>query len=219
MSKVCVVDDDPGVLQLLGRSLRDGGYDVDLVGSSAKIVKIALGRRYDLILLDDGRPDSGGVTILQALRAQDPHAQVMMVSPHGDSTTGVRYLDFGACDYVGKPFDIPEILARVRARLRPRPRDGSHLEWGVVRLDLVEHCLQLPDRRVLLSAREFLLLRHLMSRAGLVCTRDELMHTVWGYDFVADSNVVDVYVSRLRAKIPSEMIQTVRQAGYYIAAR
>ena len=89
---------------------------------------------------------------------------------------------------------------------------------GEVRLDLVGHCVLLPDRTAALPTREFLLLRYLMNKAGEVCTREELMASVWGYDFEADSNVVDVYISRLRAKIPNRMIETVRHVGYYFVS-
>jgi DNA-binding response OmpR family regulator len=219
MRRVCVVDDDHSVLHMLGRTLKDSGLDVDVLDRGMKLLHTADVRRYDLILLDLGLPDVDGVTVLQKLREGHPEIQVMMVSAHDDCANRVRCLDFGACDFVGKPFDLPELLARVRARLRhsSSENESRYLVGGEARLDQVRHCLLLADRRVPLPPREFLLLRYLMTKVGEVCTREELMASVWGYNFEADGNVVDVYVSRLRHKLPPAMIETVRHVGYCFA--
>jgi len=219
VSSVCVVEDDGPLLRLLGRTLRDSGLDVDLVGHGAQVLERARVHPYDLILLDLGLPDVDGVTVLQALRVADPDAQVLVLSARDDCASRVRCLDLGACDFVGKPFEIPELLARVRVRLRPARRSGTgaFLGQGDVRLDLVRHCVVLRDRTVGLPTREFVLLKYLMSRSGEVCRREELLAAVWGYDFDADSNVVEVYISRLRAKIPGLPVDTVRHVGYAFA--
>jgi DNA-binding response OmpR family regulator len=217
---VCVVEDDSAVLRLLGRILRDSGLDVDMLSCGAHVLEQARVRHYGLILLDLGLPDADGVSVLQLLRSADPGTQVMVVSARDDCANRVRCLDLGACDFVGKPFEIPELLARVRVRLRPGPgRDatGAFLGYGEIGLDLVRHCVVLRDRTVPLPTREFVLLKYLMSKRGQVCRRDELLAAVWGYDFTADSNVVDVYISRLRAKIPGQLIETVRHEGYAFA--
>jgi DNA-binding response OmpR family regulator len=220
MSRLCVVDDDHPMLSMLGRTLRDSGMDVDLADSGGQLLGLAKAHRYDLILLDLGLPDIDGLEILQALRAGDPDAQVIVVSARDDCASRVRCLDYGAADFVGKPFDLPELLARVRARLRSRGRPAAQgvLDVGAARLDFVHHTLHLPDRITPLAPREFLLVRHLMTKAGEACTRDDLMRAVWGYDFEADTNVVDVYVSRLRGKLPPSLIETVRNVGYAFVA-
>jgi DNA-binding response OmpR family regulator len=219
VSKVCVVDDDGAVLQLLGRTLRDHGLDVDLLDQGARVLERARATHYDLILLDLGLPDMDGVNVLQTLRAADPEVRVIVVSARDDCANRVRCLDLGACDFVGKPFEIPELLARVRVGLRTSGRGASgYLGIGDLRLDLVRHCLVLHGRTTSLPTREFLLLKYLMDKSGEVCRREELLAAVWGYDFQADGNVVDVYISRLRAKIPNRLIETVRHEGYVFAA-
>ena len=217
MSRVCVVDHDATVLRLLGRALCDGGLDVDLLDQGARVLDHARSRGYDLVLLDGDLPDVDGIDLLRDLRAADPYAQIMVLSVRDDCATRVRCLDLGACDFVARPFDLPELLARVRVRLRPVGRP-PYLQRGDAQLDLVRHAVVLQDRTVSLPAREFLLLNYLMSRAGEVCPREELMAAVWQYDFKADANVVDVYVSRLRKKIPGWMIRTIREVGYSFVA-
>ena len=220
MGRLCVVDDDIPMLQLLGRTLRDGGMQVDLVATGTQALDLVRAHRYDLVLLDLGLPDLDGLEVLQALRTRDPDAQVMVVSARDDCANKVMCFDQGACDFVPKPFELPELLARVRARLRPRSREAGRtvLDVGPVRLDLVHHVLLLPDRMAPLAPREFLLVRYLMTRPGETCTREELMDTVWGLGSAADSNVVEVYVSRLRAKLPAGLIETVRHVGYVFLA-
>jgi DNA-binding response OmpR family regulator len=216
---LCVVEDDVSVLQLLGRTLRDGGFDVDLAESGRAGLACTSSERYDLVLLDLVLPDMDGLAILAGLRARDPDAQVMVVTAHDDCANRVRCLDLGACDIIGKPFDIPELLARVRARLRRRHHgDLVSLVDGDIRLDLVRHRLLRPDGVVSLPTREFDLLRYLVGHSGQVCSRQELLAAVWGYDFPVDTNLVDVYISRLRTKLPSPRIETVRNIGYALVA-
>lgn len=220
MSRLCVVDDDLPMLNLLGRTLRDSGLEVDLVDTGTQALLLAARDRYDLVLLDLGLPDVDGLDVLQQLRAGDPDVLVIVVSARDDCAERVRCLDHGACDFVGKPFDLSELLARVRASLRPRRRgpNAGFLDVGDARLDFVHHTLLLSDRTVTLAPREFLLLRQLMTKAGEACTREELMRAVWGYDFDADTNVIEVYISRLRGKLPPTLIETVRNVGYAFTA-
>jgi DNA-binding response OmpR family regulator len=216
MGHLCIADHDLDELQFLGRTLRDGGHEVELAESGSAALERAGARGFDLFLLELGLPDVDGLDMLRELRDRQPDMHVIVVSDRDDCATRVRCLDGGACDFVGKPFDLPELLARVRVHLRVRAQnsDRPRLAAGDATLDLVRHSLALPDRTVALSPREFLLVKYLMSHASQVCTRDELLRAVWRYDFKADSNVVDVYVSRLRTKIPPHLIETVRHVGY-----
>jgi DNA-binding response OmpR family regulator len=220
MTRVCVVEDEPHVLNLLRRLLQDAGFEVDIAESGGSAIEVLGGRRHDLTLLDLGLPDIDGVDLLQRLHQHHPDHPVMVISGRDDPANRVRCLDLGACDFVGKPFDVAELLARVRARLRPITRNGAteFLRCGTARLDLLRHRILLPDGTVALPPREFLLLRHLMTRRGEVCSREELLRAVWGYAFQRDTNVVDVYVSRLRSKLPPRMIETVRHVGYSFVA-
>jgi two-component system OmpR family response regulator len=217
MTQICVVDDEIAILRLLERTLLDGGLDVDVIDNGSMALARALRQHYDLIILDLMLPDIDGVALLQAIRCAQPDAQIMILSAADDAANRVRCLDLGACDFVGKPFDVAELLARVRARLRPAAADRNDrrlLKIGDVTLDLSRHTLWMSDRQVALPPREFLLLRHLMDRAGEVCTREQLLADVWGYDFDPGSNVIDVYISRLRNKLPATLIETVRSVGY-----
>jgi DNA-binding response OmpR family regulator len=219
VSLVCVVAEDRALLGLLGRALRDAGFAVDAFSSPGPMFQALGQRRYDLVLLDATHRERDGAT-LDALRTRAPTTLVVVLAGSTDSAYRVRCLDAGACDVVGKPFDLSELLARTRAHLRrlDTPAPSSYLNGGQGRLDMLRRELVLPDRKVTLPPREFLLLRHLMGKAGQVCTRQELLKEVWGYDFEAGTNVVDKYVSRLRRKLPAELIETVRHVGYSYTA-
>jgi DNA-binding response OmpR family regulator len=165
-------------------------------------------------------PGMDGVSVLRRLLAERPAQRVLILSAVGDVTSKVHCLELGATDYLPKPFAVAELVARVRARLRqPLPeRDDRWLRAGGVTLDTTRRTAEYQRRSVVLSEREFLLLEHLMRRAGDVCGREQLLADVWGYDFDPGTNVVDVYVGRLRAKLGVSLIETVRNVGYCLAA-
>jgi two-component system, OmpR family, response regulator len=141
---------------------------------------------------------------------------VVVLSALSDVETKVRCLEFGASDYLSKPFSLSELVARIRARLRQPSAGPRHrfLEAGGLRLDLTRRLAEKDGTRVALSEREFLLLEHLMRADGDVCSRQELLAEVWGYSFDPGSNVVEVCVRRLRAKVGADVIETVRNVGY-----
>lgn len=219
MSLVCVVADDPAMQKLLARALANAGLQVEIFGCGASVLLVAPTRSYDLVMLDLGLSDADGIAVLREIRQVSPVARVMVVSARDSAPCRVQCLDEGACDFVAKPFDVSELLARVRAHLRAQTRNHPpFLPRGSVTLDLQRHELVLPDRTARLANMEFLLLRYLMARAGQVCTRGELLKEVWGYEFPTGDNLVDKYVSRLRAKLPHGVIETVRSVGYSYAA-
>jgi two-component system, OmpR family, response regulator len=146
---------------------------------------------------------------------------VLVLSAAGDVESKVRCLELGAADYLTKPFALAELVARVRTRLRRRESAAEPepvLSAGKLRLDLRRRTAELGGRAVALSAREFVLLSHLVRRAGQVCTREELLADVWGYTFDPGTNVVDVYVRRIRAKLGAGLVETVRNVGYALVA-
>ena len=156
--------------------------------------------RYQLIVLDLALPDVSGLTTLRAIRAAVPGQRVLVLSALSDVESKVRSLELGASDYMTKPFALAELIARVRARLRESaaPPSERFLRVGRVTLDLQRHAAELDGRQVSLSGREFDLLAHLMRRAEAVCSRDQLLADVWDCEFDPGTNVVDVYVRRLR---------------------
>ena len=171
-------------------------------------------------MLDLLLPRIDGVTVLQELMESRPSQRVLVLSALSDVETKVRCLEFGASDYVSKPFSLAELVARIRARLR-QPASGPDqqvLRLRGVTLDLTRRVANSGDGPVALSEREFLLLEYLMRRDGDVCTRQRLLADVWGYSFDPGSNVVDVCVGRLRAKLGADVIETVRNVGYRLDA-
>ena len=221
MRRILVVDDEPKIVSFVSRSLTSNGYDVDSAYNGSDALAKAHKSDYELMLLDLRLPDIDGVAVLQATMAAKPDLRVVVVSAISDVRTKVRCLELGAIDYLPKPFALAELLARIRARLR-EPANGVQaqpaLTAGPVTLDVMRRTADAGKGSVNLSEREFLLLRHLMRKVGEVCTREELLGEVWGYSFDPGTNVVDVYVGRLRAKLGAEIIETVRNVGYSFVA-
>jgi DNA-binding response OmpR family regulator len=221
MAQLLVVDDEPRILTFVSRALEARGYGVDGAVDGAQALHMAADRAYDLIVLDLRMPGLDGAAVLRALTAQARVPRVMVLSAVADVRTKVDLLELGACDYLAKPFAIAELIARVRANLRdpepppePRERDG----FAGLRLDRERRAV-ITERGVIpLPGREYLLLQHLMRAGDGVCTRQELLSEVWGYQHDPGSNVVEVYVARLRAKLGSDLIQTVRNVGYSLAS-
>jgi DNA-binding response OmpR family regulator len=217
-ARILLIDDEPGIRNFVSRGLRGEGFSVDLAADGDAGLKAALGPPYDLIILDLLLPDLGGIEVLRRLIRQHPGQTVIVLSALGDTPSKVASLEAGADDYLVKPFSFEELLARVRARLRDVRSVRTRLTAGSLTLDLIAHQVQTESGRVLLAEREFLLLRELMSSAGDTVSKERLLATVWGYRFDPGSNVVDVYVRRLRAKLGGEAIKTVRGEGYRIDA-
>ena len=192
------------------------GFQVDR-GQDAPSALAKIGQSsYDLILLDLILPGADGFSLLHEINNRSPGQRVMVLSARGDVDTKVRCLDLGAVDYVAKPFLVGELVARVRARTRDDAGSVGmrFLELGGLRLDLSQRVVLTRGRRVRLSEREFRLLEFIMKKGGDVCTREELLGGVWECWFDPGTNVVDVYVRRLRKKIGTDAIETIRGVGY-----
>jgi two-component system OmpR family response regulator len=215
LSRVLVIDDEPKIVSFISRALSARGFDVDSAADGARGLELARTGGYAVVVLDLRLPDLDGVEVLRRTLAERPEQQVIVLSALPDAETKVACLDLGAADYMTKPFSLIELLARVRRRLRQRTWEGERfLRAGRLVLDLRNRTVETDDGRVGLSAREFLLLQHLARRVGQVCTREELLDDVWGYSFDPGTNVVDVYVRRLRRKLGAAAIETVRNVGY-----
>jgi two-component system OmpR family response regulator len=213
--RVLVIDDEPGVLRFVSRALRAEGVEVHTADVGADGYQMALSEGYRLVILDLVMPGVDGMTILERLLEVRPDQAVLVLSCLTDTRTKVRALDRGAADYLGKPFALSELLARVRARMRVSPvRDGVLLRAGDLVLDPVRHEVTTGTRTVLLTRAEAALLGELIQQAGKSVSKQRLLAEVWGYDFDPETNVVDVCVRRIRRKLGPTAISTVRGVGY-----
>lgn len=218
---VLLIDDEQRILNFVRRGLEAEGLDVDQARSGEEGLGLALSRPYDLVILDLVMPGLGGHEVLARILERRPEQQVLVLSALSDTASKVRCLERGAEDYISKPFSLEELLARVRARLRTAQRTNqTHLVVGKLTLDVIRRLADVGRGQapVPLADREFLLLRELMSHAGHTVSKERLLSSVWGYHFDPGSNVVDVYVRRLRAKLGADAITTVRGVGYRIDA-
>jgi two-component system OmpR family response regulator len=221
MARVLSVDDEPGVRQLVRRVLEQSGHEVITAGTGADALRLVGTEQFDLVTLDLVLPDVEGFTLLAAMLNRVSDLRVIVLSCVVDLEMRLQCLEVGAVDFMVKPFSVRELRARVQCRLSgPGPRPVERvLEQGALRLDLVRHRLAVGSKVVELSPREFYLLEYLMRRAGSVCSREELVTQVWGYSYDPCSNVVEVAVARLRAKVAGDdVIETVRNVGYAVAA-
>jgi DNA-binding response OmpR family regulator len=217
-ARILLIDDEQRVLRFVSRGLRAEGYSVDSADNGADGLRLALTGVYDLILLDLLMPGLDGATVLRRIVRKLPSQQVMVVSCLAETATKVSCFEAGAGDYLAKPFSLDELLARVGAHLRVLARIGTAtmLAAGRLKLDMVAREADSGSGLVPLAEREFLLLCELMRHAGGPVSKERLLSSVWRYDFDSGSNVVDVYVARLRAKLGAEVIRTVRGKGYQI---
>lgn len=220
MSSVLVIDDEPGITRFVQRALECDGFEVLTASNGSDGLRLALEKVPDLVVLDLAMPGVNGEAVLAAVMAQRPRQRVLVLSAMSDVETRVRCIEQGAEDFLGKPFAVRELVARVRRRLAAEQAGPGRpvLRRGGLSLDLSRREARYDDRVVPLSSREFLLLAYLMRHPDAVCTREELLSEVWGYDFDPGTNVVDVYVRRLRLKLPEDSIRTVRNVGYQLEA-
>ncbi|MGY4768795.1 response regulator transcription factor [Kribbella sp. CWNU-51] len=218
MTKILVIDDEPDLVRFVRRALEAEGYQVLTSTNGLDGIRLALDQQPALIVLDLVMPGMHGEAVLSALMAQDSAFRVLVLSATGDVQLRIGCLEQGAVDFLAKPFAVRELIARVRGRLGEDTahRQKNRLRVGDIVLDLEARQLLVDGRPTVLSKREFLLLRHLMRNADVVCSRQELLSEVWGYDFDPATNVVDVCVGRLRSKVRPDLIVTVRNVGYQL---
>ena len=210
-----LVDDEPRITSFLGRALAGAGYPVACATDGRDALRLASTGDYGLIILDLVMPVMDGRAVLAELRRARPAQAVIMLSCLDDAAAKVECLDLGAHDYLTKPFTLAELLARVRVQLRDDAR-SEVLRTGGLSLDVGRLEADTGHGPVPLTRLEFLLLRELMEHAGRSVPKDQLLASIWGYDFHPGSNVVDVCVRRLRSKLGFGLIKTVRGAGYQL---
>ena len=219
-----VVEDDKEIAHVLQRSLRLDGYEVKLAADGVQALDEAHAFLPDLIVLDLGLPRLDGIDVARRLREDGDDVPILMLTARDALESRVEGLDVGADDYLVKPFERQELLARLRALLRRRPPRGmAPLRAGDLTLNPDTHEVRRGDREIDLTQREFELLEYLMRNERLVVSRDTLLEDVWGYVSPGETNTVDVFVSNLRRKLESEgeprLLHTVRGAGYVLRAK
>ena len=213
--RLLVVEDEPRIASFLAKGLRARGYDVEQASTGREALQRGTQPGLALVILDLKLPDLDGLEVLASLRGSGATVPVLILSARGRVDDRVRGLDLGADDYLAKPFAFEELLARVRARLRPGPAAASGLlRAGSICLDLQTRQVTAGGRKANLSAREFALLRALAAQPGKTLSRQELLSMAWNIDFDPQTNLVDVYIRYLRSKLGAPVIETVRGAGY-----
>lgn len=217
-----LVDDEPDLLELLRRGFEQHGYDVRMAADGPTALRLAREQLPDLIVLDLMLPEMSGLEVCSALRADEglQAVPVVFLTARHETPFKVAGLDLGADDYLTKPFEFRELLARVRARLRARRGGDDDLQLGELRLERGRHELRHLDQAVPLTRREFDLLALFLRHPGQLQLRRALANQVWGHSSDAESNVLDVYVRRLRNKLAevgfAGRIRTVRGDGYVL---
>jgi two-component system response regulator MprA len=222
-NRILVVDDDQKIAGTIRRALVFEGYEVDVANDGVSALRQMREQAPDLVILDVMMPAMDGVEVCRRIRAEGA-TPVLMVTAKDTTEDRVLGLDSGADDYVVKPFSYDELQARVRALLRRSgPQQQSMLRYADLGLDLLTREVTRGDRQVELTVKEFELLTYLMRNPRQVLTRGKILDAVWGYDFGAASNAVDVYIGYLRRKLESggepRLIQTVVGVGYALRER
>jgi DNA-binding response OmpR family regulator len=220
--RVLVVEDDDEIAQTLQRSLRMEGYEVRIASDGVSALDDAHAFLPDLIVLDLGLPRLDGIDVAKTLRENDD-VPILMLTARDALEARVEGLDAGADDYLVKPFERQELLARLRALLRRRPpRGAAPLVCGDLQLNPDTHEVERAERSIELTQREFELLEYLMRNERIVISRQRLLDEVWGYDPFSTTNTIEVFVSNLRRKLEaggeSRLLHTIRGAGYVLRA-
>jgi DNA-binding response OmpR family regulator len=214
--RILVVEDERRVASFICRALRENAYAVDVVNNGERALEAATEGRYDGILLDVRLPGLSGIEVCRELRASRIDTPVLMLSARSLVEQRVEGLDAGADDYLTKPFAVAELLARVRALVRRRASKlGRTLQFDHVELDRHRRTASRGDSALALTAKEFTLLEFLMMRAPEVASRTEIIEHVWDSHFDTETNLVEVYINRLRQKMGEpRLIHTVHGVGY-----
>lgn len=218
---ILVVEDEAKLAQFIELELKYEGYSVSVASDGLAGLAAARETQPDLIVLDWMLPGMSGPEICRRLRATGDKVPVILLTAKDEVGDRVAGLDAGADDYVVKPFSVEELLARVRAHLRRnQEEDPDRLEFGDLSLNRSTREVYRGNRAIELTAKEFDLLEYLLAHPRQVLTRDQILERVWGYDFMGDSNIIEVYVRYLRLKLEAEgekrLVQTVRGVGYVL---
>lgn len=213
--RILLAEDEAALAEPLRDTLRANGYAVDWCDNGTDAQHQGLVDAYDAVILDLGLPGTDGLSVLQAWRRADRHMPVMILTARDHWSEKVTGIDAGADDYLSKPFHSEELLARLRALIRRHAGSSSPiLQCGAIALDTRSGRLSVEDRHVPLTSHEYKVLAYLMHHANAVVSRTELTEHIYEQDFDRDSNTIEVFIGRLRKKLPEGSIETLRGMGY-----
>ena len=222
MAKILIVEDEKQMADFISLELKHEGYDVDICYNGEHGYENAIKTNYDIILLDIMLPKINGMEVCRRLRVKQD-TPIIMLTAKGDITDKVNGLDIGADDYLTKPFEIEELLARMRVILRRKLQKSNQskiIQVADLKLDLEKKQVTRNGKNIELTKKEYELLEYLMKNNGIVISREKIIESVWNYDFVGDTKIVDVFIRYLRSKIDDgydkKLINTVRGFGYVI---
>ncbi|MCF6410825.1 response regulator transcription factor [Pseudalkalibacillus salsuginis] len=217
--KILIIEDEVHIARFVQLELQHEGYEVEKERDGRLGLDKALMEDFDLILLDINLPTLSGMEVLRRLR-QSSQIPVIMLTAKDEVTHKVMGLDFGANDYVTKPFAIEELLARIRSALKRNRVSQNQITVGGLLVNLDQHQVQYNKEIIELTKKEFDLLVYLAENAGIVQPREKILESVWGYDYFGDTNIVEVYIRYVRTKIDEKfgvkLIQTIRGVGYIL---
>ncbi|MFV0343093.1 MAG: response regulator transcription factor [Anaerocolumna sp.] len=223
MPKILIVEDESKIARFVELELKYEGYDIEIASDGRTGLEKALHKDIDLVLLDIMLPGISGIEVCRRIRL-DSNVPIIMLTAKDDVTDKVAGLDIGADDYMTKPFAIEELLARIRVVLNRHTKlvqpKIDILQYGKLMLNLSSHSASYDNEELILTKKEFELLEYLLKNKNIAITREQLLNNVWDYEYLGDTNVVDVYVRYLRQKIDDKygvrIINTVRGVGYII---
>jgi two-component system copper resistance phosphate regulon response regulator CusR len=218
--RLLVVEDERGIANFLKEGLEEEGYAVDVAANGTLGLEMASENAYDLLLLDWMLPGLSGIEVCRRIRKTDQEIPIIFLTAKDTTDDAVFGLETGANDYIKKPFDFSELLARIRVQLRPTKGSATVLQAGEVSMDPDTHRVFRGKAEIVLTAKEFSLLKFLLQNKGKVCSRTRIIEHVWDIHFDSDTSIIDVYINYLRKKLDDgsgkHLIQTVRGVGYLL---
>lgn len=218
--KLLLVEDDLDLAAGLSKALKREGFSVDSINNGTDAINSVNLCPPDIVILDLGLPDIDGLTVLKRIRAKGKTLPILVLTARDGLQDKVNTLDEGADDFLAKPFEIDELLARLRVLARRLSTClNSDIHVGPVRLDLAQHFASVNDSEIKLSRREFMLLKALVENIDRIQTKDALEHKLYGWGEEVSSNSIEVHISNLRKKLPKDFITTVRGVGYTVKSK
>ncbi|AEL26945.1 response regulator transcription factor [Cyclobacterium marinum] len=216
--RILIIEDEPGISGFLKQGLEEEAYAVDIADNGKKGLEMALEGYYDILLVDWMLPGMSGIEITRQFRKEYPSTPILFLTAKDTSDEAIFALQTGANDYIRKPFNFEELLARIRVQFRSRSDDQLSLSLGPINLFTENHRVEINGKEVVLTQKEFALLEYLIRHKNKVCRRSRIIESVWDIHFDYDTGVIDVFINSLRKKLgltkDNNYIQTIRGVGY-----